>query len=67
MALDKLQKNPGNHPARELLHSCEKRKHCEALIEFMSCWPTYCNYQIHADFPNVSVSLGDFEFSKDSM
>ncbi len=29
----------------------------------MSCWLTSCTYQIHADFPNVSVFPGDFEFS----
>jgi dissimilatory sulfite reductase (desulfoviridin) alpha/beta subunit len=29
----------------------------------MSGWPTYCTYQNHADFLNVSVFPGYFEFS----
>jgi hypothetical protein len=32
-------------------------------LYFMSRWPTYYTYWNHADFPNVSVFPGDFEFS----
>jgi hypothetical protein len=61
---------PGNSPViQSWFQSLAKRtdqvswSRFSSVTYFMSRRPTYYTYWNHADFPNVSVFPGDFEFS----